>query len=71
MEVTYVCGHTKKRVVSSEGMPEGWVMPTHSLADENQDMMTNMPEKYTIVAFSSEEAMSKYINNKLNKKQKS
>ena len=56
VEVTYLCGKTGKSVVSSEGLPAGWVIPTLDLsacADENKPP----PPHYTVVAFSSEDAM--------------
>ena len=53
IEVTYVCGFTGTTVVSSEGLPKGWVVPS---SDMSQDIDKPVPERYTVIAFSSEKA---------------
>ena len=70
IEVTYVCGQTGKTVVSSKGLPEGWVVPTMDMsagADEVNEKTRKPPPHYTVVAFSSEEAMRQCVNKRLNR----
>lgn len=59
VEVTYICGQTGQKVVSSEGLPDGWVIPSYSLAKEDKERP--IPPKYSVVAFSSKAAMDRYI----------
>ena len=66
LEVTYICGQTKKKVVSTEGMPKGWVIPKHQLFDPDADPGP-IPPKYSVIAFSSEKAMKDFLDEKLNK----
>lgn len=67
MEVTYICGQTGLRVVSSDGLPEGWVIPTYSLSTEEGETKPP-PPKYSVVAFSSKAAMEKYIEENMSEK---
>jgi hypothetical protein len=62
IEVTYVCGKTGKKVVSTEGLPEGWVVP---ILDLSEDVPKDPPPHHTVIAFSNEEAMRKYVDDRL------
>jgi hypothetical protein len=59
VEVTYICGQTGQKVLSSDGLPDGWVVPPYSLAKD--DEVRPIPPKYSVVAFSSKTAMDRYI----------
>ncbi len=70
VEVTYVCAQTGKSVVSSDGLPEGWVVPKMDLssasADVEEKKVKPLP-RYTVVAFSSEDALRKCRDERLNR----
>lgn len=67
IEVTYVCGQTGTKVVSSEGLPSGWVVPKMDLSSgEDVNMKKPLP-RYTVVAFSNEDAMRQCMNQRLNR----
>jgi len=67
MKVTYICGQTGLKVVSSEGLPKGWVVPQYSLITEGGEAKPP-PPKYSIVAFSSKGAMDQYIKSIITEK---
>jgi hypothetical protein len=62
IEVTYVCGKTGKQAVSAEGLPDGWVVPT---LDVSSDVAKDPPPHHTVIAFSSEEAQRKYVEDRI------
>lgn len=62
IEVTYVCALTGTTSLSSEGLPRGWVIPTN---DMSQDIDKPSPKRYTVIAFSSEEACKEMAENRL------
>ena len=66
MEITYICGQTGQKIVSSTGLPEGWIIPTYSLAREDKE--SPVPPKYSVVAFSSKTAMDRYIEANMSEK---
>lgn len=59
IKVTYICEQTGKKIISADGLPAGWIIPTYSLAKEDEIRPT--PPKYTVIAFSSKEALEEYI----------
>ncbi|KKN43558.1 hypothetical protein LCGC14_0702050 [marine sediment metagenome] len=65
INVTYICGQTGLKVVSADGLPEGWVVPTYSLAIEDKDRP--VPPRYSVVAFSSKSAMDRFIESNMAK----
>ena len=68
IEVTYVCGQTGTTVVSSEGLPGGWVVPTMDMsAGADEDKKSEPLPHYTVIAFSSEDAMRNCMNKRLNR----
>jgi hypothetical protein len=66
MEITYICAQTGQKIISSTGLPDGWVIPSYSLAGENKE--NPIPQKYTMIAFSSKTAMDRYIETNMSEK---
>lgn len=62
VEVTYVCALTGTTTISSEGLPRGWVIPPR---DISQDVDKPVPERYTVIAFSSERACKEMMESRL------
>lgn len=62
VEVTYVCALTGTTTLSSEGLPRGWVIPPR---DISQDVDKPVPERYTVIAFSSEKACKEMMESRL------
>lgn len=63
VNVTYICEQTGNTVVSTDGLPDNWVIPPYSLVPE--DKVRPVPAKYTVIAFSSKSVMDRYIQNNL------
>ena len=63
VEVTYVCGQTGTTIVSTDGLPDNWVIPNCCVVPE--DKVRPIPDRHTVVAFSSKSAMDRYIQNNL------
>ena len=71
VEVTYVCSHTNKKVVTDQGLPSGWVIPSSDMSPppEAVDEKTVKPlPRYTVVAFSSTEVMRQAWNDRFNRR---
>lgn len=67
MEVTYICAQTKEQVKSSDGLPEGWIVPKEDLSMSNENFSSDPFPKYTVLAISSPAALKQYKKARLEK----
>jgi hypothetical protein len=55
------------KVVSAEGLPDGWVIPPYSLCNDEAPEKP-APPKYSVIAFSSKAAMDRYMEANMSEK---